>query len=665
MRGMAGPGETFELQLERLHLRAMRAACVAQLSLPIPEWLPGRLGEVSDRLAQTPSTEMVCLAEQASLSPVAVDFLWSVVAATVEPRAQAHLIAAFGSDARRGLSTGAHSVLAELEPAPAAALVDVLDPRHPLLMHGLLAPADPRLTASTPFTAARRTVDYLRGLDHIDPIVAAFGCRLLPPSDPALDTVQRATLAALERAVGSATAALVVEGPMGSGRRTAAAIATQRNGRPAIAIDATRVPDSADSAQEALEALGRECVLSGAVPIIANVDAWTDEHRRRPDLIRRLISFIRARAGVTVLTAREGGINVPLDLPVVRFRWGLADLETRRRQWAAAIGDCDDELANQLRALAHRYRLGPGGIERAVTAARLLAPSDSSPIDLPDVVEGVRSNTAERLGKLARHIEVVEGWDDLILPDDSREVIHRLIERLRWSHQVYEEWGFKRRASRGIGVPALFSGPPGTGKTMVAGIIARELDLELYQVDLSQIVSKWVGETEKNLEQVFEAAEAGHALLLFDEADALFAKRSVDVKSAQDRYANLEVNYLLQRIEAFSGIAILTTNLDTSIDQALKRRLAAHVTFYPPDEEERAELWRRMVLTPEAPVDREGFDPDELSRRFPDMSGAHIRNAVLAAAFMAAAGAQKIDQPLLERAARTEYHSMGHVLSGL
>jgi len=194
---------------------------------------------------------------------------------------------------------------------------------------------------------------------------------------------------------------------------------------------------------------------------------------------------------------------------------------------------------------------------------------------------------------------------------------------------------------------------------MVAGLIARELDLELYQVDLSKVVSKWVGETEKQLARIFEAADAGHALLLFDEADALFAKRT-DVKSAVDRYANLEVNYLLQRIESFGGVTILTTNLDVSIDPALRRRLAASIAFWPPDQRERGALWSRMLVS-RAPR-AANIDVRELADTFDEMTGANIRNAVLAAAFLAAAEDSSITQAHLVRAARGEYASMGRVL---
>jgi SpoVK/Ycf46/Vps4 family AAA+-type ATPase len=233
---------------------------------------------------------------------------------------------------------------------------------------------------------------------------------------------------------------------------------------------------------------------------------------------------------------------------------------------------------------------------------------------------------------------------------------------VRFAWKVFEDWRFPRQTARGGGVAALLSGPPGTGKSMVAGIIARDLGRELYRVDLSQVISKWVGETEKQLSLVFDAAEAGHALLLFDEADSLFAKRT-EVKSSVDRYANLEVNYLLQRVEAFGGITILTTNMDASIDPALMRRLAAHVKFWPPEHDERVLLWRGMLGGANVPLAAD-VDYEELSTRFPDMTGANIRNAALAGAFLAAAEGTDVSQQHLGRAARGEYASMGRSLSG-
>jgi Cdc6-like AAA superfamily ATPase len=281
---------------------------------------------------------------------------------------------------------------------------------------------------------------------------------------------------------------------------------------------------------------------------------------------------------------------------VLHAEWPVPDAATRRALWVDQVGatlaDADLDL------VAHRYELGAGGIASATRAAQLRADHrvDAGPT-LTELVAGVQDTIIELLGDLAKRVEVTQDWSELVLTPDTLDDVKMLIGRIRNSHAVLDGWGFRKKLARGSGVAALFSGPPGTGKTMVAGLIARELQLELYQVDLSRIVSKWIGETEKQLAKVFEAAEAGHALILFDEADALFAKRSADVKSAVDRYANLEVNYLLQRVESFGGVVILTTNLDTSIDPALRRRLASHIVFGTPELEERSKLWRAMLDT--------------------------------------------------------------------
>ena len=232
-----------------------------------------------------------------------------------------------------------------------------------------------------------------------------------------------------------------------------------------------------------------------------------------------------------------------------------------------------------------------------------------------------------------------------------------MVARVRRRKQVLDTWGFARKVGKGRGVTALMSGPPGTGKTMAAGLIANELGLDLYQVDLSKIVSKFIGETEKQLGMLFDAAESGHFVLLFDEADSLFAKRS-EVKSSNDRYANLEVNYLLQRLESFDGVALLTTNHDSAIDEAFRRRLAAHVRFPMPDEEHRAHLWHAM-LPAEADV-AGAFDFAKLGTEFV-MSGGFIKNAVLRAAYLAADESSAITQDHLMRGARSEYDAMGKI----
>jgi len=357
------------------------------------------------------------------------------------------------------------------------------------------------------------------------------------------------------------------------------------------------------------------------------------------------------------VTSAMENVKLGTARPILRTRWPLPEVAVRRELWERAA----EEPTGDLDALAMRYRVGAGAIARSMASVRAI--SRDRRLDVADLEAGLRHNIAEDMGGLAHRVEVSQSWSDLVVADDTRDHIQSLIARVRHAHRVLGDWQYKSKMARGTGVPAMFSGPPGTGKTMVAGLIAKELDLELWQIDLSQIVSKWVGETEKQLARVFDAAEQGHALLLFDEADALFGQRSTDVKGAVDRYANLEVNYLLQRVESFGGITILTTNLEAGIDRALKRRLAAHIVFELPGEDERTELWTRLVTTGAAPLAPD-IDFEQLSRTFPKMSGANIRNAALAAAFLAAAGgATTIDLQHLTRAGRAEYRSMGHVLA--
>jgi SpoVK/Ycf46/Vps4 family AAA+-type ATPase len=219
-----------------------------------------------------------------------------------------------------------------------------------------------------------------------------------------------------------------------------------------------------------------------------------------------------------------------------------------------------------------------------------------------------------------------------------------------------EQWGFARKMGAAQGISALFSGPPGTGKTMIAGLIAAELGLDLYVINLARIMSKWLGETEKNLERAFDAAEAGHVMLLFDEADSLLGKRSSDLRSSNDRYANLETNFILARLERFSGVAIFTTNLASAVDPAVARRMAARLHFPFPDAATRAELWRRML--PAGAPRAATIDYQRLGERY-ELSGGFIRNIALRGAFLAARDRVAIDQTCLERAARLEYAEQG------
>jgi SpoVK/Ycf46/Vps4 family AAA+-type ATPase len=342
-------------------------------------------------------------------------------------------------------------------------------------------------------------------------------------------------------------------------------------------------------------------------------------------------------------------------------------VDSRRDIWARALGlplvearlrpMTGESSAPTLAEAVGLFGLTPGAIARAAANARLLSRGQ-----VPTILElrgGVQAEIAERFGGLAQRVATTQRWDDLVLPQDTLDDVRSFAARAEHATLVYETWGFRRKLQKGLGLAALFSGPPGTGKTMVAGLIAQHLGLEMYMVDLSQVVSKWVGETEKQLGKIFDAAQMGNVVLLFDEADALFAKRT-EVKSSNDRYANLEVNYLLTRLEQFGGVAILTTNLDASVDPAFKRRLAADVRFYAPEQPERERLWS-TILPKEAPVEGE-LDYEALARKYSELAGGHIRNAVLRAAFLAAAEGKPITQKILARAAESEYRAIGKVV---
>jgi AAA+ superfamily predicted ATPase len=649
----------YDLQLHRAHLRAMRAVVRRDPSAgaEVLRRLDAELTALDHDLAALPSDDatrpMLGLARALGLDDDQVDFLWTAVALAANPPMRVHA-AELDPLAAHGLTTALYCRMVELPADRSRRLGLAIVGDHPAVQHGLLRVGHvDRVPTAWTLAPAVELVCHLAGLPRTDP-----DCVVLPrPPQPLLDPRQDRAVAKIGETLASdLPLALFVEGPELTGRRTAIALASSR---PALAIDLRHVT-TAPALATRLMSLRRESLLRGAVPVVAGVDDLGSGEGGRDERTRVLAQFVDAARAPVVLVSARPGVDLGARLPSVRIEWPVPDVATRLRLWSTLVGG--GEPADRLQQLATRFPLGAGAIQRAVDSARLLAGGDA-PLTPAELMAGVRQNIAERLGSLAERIAVKQTWEDLVLADDVLMQVRALVSRVRHSHVVYEEWGYRSKMPRGVGVPALFSGPPGTGKTMVAGLIAEELDLDLYQIDLSKVVSKWVGETEKQLASVFDAAEAGHALLLFDEADALFGQRTSEMKGANDRYANLEVNFLLQRIERFGGVVILTTNLDTSIDKALKRRLAAHVVFPHPDDDERSLLWRRLLTAERAPL-ADDIDVAKLSLAYPKMTGANIRNAVLGAAFLAAAeGRRQIDQEILLYAARGEYLAMGQVLS--
>ena len=278
---------------------------------------------------------------------------------------------------------------------------------------------------------------------------------------------------------------------------------------------------------------------------------------------------------------------------------------------------------------------------------------------MPDLYDACRLHSNQKLATLARKITPKYAWDDIVLPADRLEQLREICNHVKYRDRVYGEWGFDRKLSLGKGLSVFFAGPSGTGKTMAAEIIAGELGLDLYKIDLSTVVSKYIGETEKNLSRIFTEAETSNAILFFDEADALFGKRS-EVKDSHDRYANIEIGYLLQRMEEYEGVVILATNFRKNMDEAFVRRLHFTVEFPFPNEEDRRRIWEG-VWPEDTPRDP-GLDLDFLAQRF-ELTGGNIRNIALAAAFLAADDSGVVVMPHLIRAMQREYQKMGKVVT--
>jgi len=652
----------FELELERVRLRAMLA--VERISASPDEAAATRLAHELAAADETLSGlrrngRAAALVARLGLERDDLDLLWTAVAIAADPYVLPHIQVLGGSEARRGLSLSTFALIAGLGHSAARMLSLRLLGPHPLIAdHILMWGSEAQATTARALIAPPRTITWLAGDEDPDGAMGGAGRLAVLPHEPIHDVHQAQVAASLPSLLASLPAPLViVEGALGSGRSTAVAAAAAALGREVVVLDLHQVPHGAAALDAALVGLRRECRLCDAVPLIADLDELGGPDDSVHTLLRTLGRFIDAMPGPCAVTVGRPELAVPVTRPLARVRWTVPEVATRRALWNRALGDDAPYVEPELDQIAMRYRLGAGGIQRAVDSSRLLAGTAS--VTASHVIEGVRANIAERLGDLAVRTPVRQSWDDVVLAPDIRDQVMAVIARVRHAHRVLEDWGFSSKLPKGVGVAALFSGPPGTGKTMVAGLIARELDLELYQVDLSKVVSKWVGETEKQLAKIFEGAEAGHALLLFDEADSLFAKRT-EVRSATDRYANLEVNYLLQRIESFGGVSILTTNLEASIDPALRRRLAASVAFWPPDLEERQRMWERMLAV-QAPI-QGALRLEVLATEFDEMTGANIRNAVLSAAFLAAAENAAITHARLERAARGEYLAMGRGL---
>lgn len=464
---------------------------------------------------------------------------------------------------------------------------------------------------------------------------------------------------------------LYFQGPYSSNQSDTAAALAWNLDRSLLTINLENALSVSSDFEQDLNYLFREAQFQSAILYLEDLDSLRSADRTIA--YQHLLSKLATSTGIVILSGVKpwtpastrplGAIAIPFPIP---------DFTQRRRCWQTHLTAAGISLSQvDLDALAGRFRLLPDQIaETVVTAmsrARWLSatqaidalPYTSPELSLTDLFAVARVQSGQDLAALAHKINLLYTWKDIVLPNEVLSQLREITQRVVYRHQVLDEWGFNRKLSLGKGVNALFVGPSGTGKTMAAEIIANELKLDLYKIDLSGVVSKYIGETEKNLERIFTAAENANAILFFDEADALFGKRS-EVSDAHDRYANIEVAYLLQKMEQYEGVAILATNLRQNMDDAFTRRLQSIIEFPFPDDVHRERIWQ--ILFPyEAPQEDE-IDYPFLAKQF-RLTGGNIKNIVLSAAFLAAADETPIGMRHLIQATRREYQKMGRVPS--
>ena len=523
---------------------------------------------------------------------------------------------------------------------------EALSPRGPLrgwrLIEVTEAPGRP-LTGSG-LRADERIVSYVKGLNYLDDRIEPL---LVPVSVPegglpaSQNTAAAAVVEGWARSSELSPAPVVqLLGPDHAAKLLVAADAAARMGCRLYRLPVGLLSPQAADLETMARLWWRESLL---LPLALYLDAQSADEEAAAESRAAAGRFLTLGSGLFVLGTSEAWPELmPAASAVDVARPTPAE---QRTAWLAALGRGAEGTADQLTGQFDFDTATIRGIARTACSGDNATPEQQ----LPRLWDACAATCRTRMDALAHRIESRVTWDDLVLPGPELNLLHQIADQVRYRAVVYNGWGFAERLSRGLGITALFAGPSGTGKTMAAEALARDLRLSLYRIDLSAVVSKYIGETEKNLRRLFEAAEQGAAVLFFDEADALFGKRS-EVKDSHDRYANIEINYLLQRMESYRGVAILATNMRSALDQAFMRRLRFVVTFPFPAAAERRTIWSK-VFPPQTRT--AGLDLDRLAGFA--ATGGMIRNIALNAAFLAARSASPVSMPLVLEAARAEF----------
>lgn len=443
-------------------------------------------------------------------------------------------------------------------------------------------------------------------------------------------------------------------GGYGAGKQEMALTIAQSRQEPLLTVNLAALNQNGLGWYDGLRLALRDGQLYGATLYLTQLDSLLSDHRP-PEA---LLDLLWAYPGAIILGSEkswQARLAGRPNRPIFTIELTMPDYESRLEIWQHCLSG--RASGSDLHHLATHFQFTPGQIADAVATAQDIAHWQGQTMAISHLLQASRAHSNQNLADLAQKIMPRYTWDDIVLPADTRQQLQEIVNRARQRPTVQDKWGFGRKLS-GRGTTALFTGEPGTGKTMSADIIANELGLDLYKVDLSTLVSKYIGETEKNLDKVFREANTSNAILFFDEADAIFGKRS-EVKDSHDRYANLEISYLLQRMEAYDGIAILATNMRANLDEAFTRRFGFITDFPFPEQEYREAIWR-IHFPAEAPLSSD-IDIPLLAERY-RIAGGNIRNIVLAAAFLAAHAGQPIGMPQLFHAARREYQKMGRLI---
>lgn len=530
------------------------------------------------------------------------------------------------------------------------------------------------LTAS-PLRIDERILHYLAGVNYLDQRLLGIvepvsldldGDKILVDSHQELTEKIAVTWMQASRE-GSREPVLQLCGMEPASKQAIAAKACELTDLKLLVMSADSIP--ADMKQQNLlkNLCDREYLLTQSA-LFLDCDHLESNEAWREAAVARFIDTIQSPLIVSSRDRRH-----QRQRPLITLEVNHPTSEEQRILWENSLDDMAPSLNGHIESLVAHFNLNPSAIQAACWQARGMSDRESKNTQKPGetIANNAETNSEIyqhlwqtcrlqarlRMDELAQRIDTTATWDDLILPEKEKKILHDCYAQVKQRVKVYEKWGFGNKSGRGLGISALFAGASGTGKTMAAEILAKKLQLDLYRIDLSSIVSKYIGETEKNLRRVFDAAEGGGAILLFDEADALFGKRS-DVKDSHDRYANIEVGYLLQRMEAYRGLAILTTNLKNSIDQAFLRRIRFVVQFPFPDINQRGEIWQRSF--PEQ-TPTEGLVFKKLAKL--NVAGGNIRNIALNAAFLAAEANESVMMKHILEATRSEYLKIERTLT--